>query len=164
MLDIKLIRSNPELVKENIKKKFQDEKLPLVDEVLELDAQFRASKGRGDELRQQRNTISKEIGKLMSQGKKDEAQEVKKQVQAIAGELEEMERKEAETRRTIDHAKTADPQALAQRIRAVLDAYGSSDNAQRNALLKSVIDQVWYSKAKKTKPNDFDIQLDLKPF
>ena len=79
MLDIKLIRSNPELVKENIKKKFQDEKLPLVDEVLELDAQFRASKGRGDELRQQRNTISKEIGKLMSQGKKDEAQEVKKQ-------------------------------------------------------------------------------------
>ena len=96
MLDIKLIRSTPELVKENIKKKFQDEKLPLVDEVLELDAQFRASKGRGDELRQQRNTISKEIGKLMSQGKKDEAQEVKKQVQAIAGELEEMERKEAE--------------------------------------------------------------------
>ena len=96
MLDIKLIRSNPELVKENIKKKFQDEKLPLVDEVLELDAQFRAFKGRGDELRQQRNTISKEIGKLMSQGKKDEAQEVKKQVQAIAGELEEMERKEAE--------------------------------------------------------------------
>ena len=96
MLDIKLIRSNPELVKENIKKKFQDEKLPLVDEVLELDAQFRASKGRGDELRQQHNTISKEIGKLMSQGKKDEAQEVKKQVQAIAGELEEMERKEAE--------------------------------------------------------------------
>ena len=96
MLDIKLVRSNPELVKENIKKKFQDEKLPLVDEVIELDAQFRASKGRGDELRQQRNTISKEIGKLMSQGKKEEAQEVKKQVQAIAGELEEMERKEAE--------------------------------------------------------------------
>ncbi len=96
MLDIKLVRSNPELVKENIKKKFQYQKLPLVDEVLELDAQFRASKGRGDELRQQRNTISKEIGKLMSQGKKDEAQEVKKQVQAIAGELEEMERKEAE--------------------------------------------------------------------
>ena len=96
MLDIKLVRSNPDLVKENIKKKFQDEKLVLVDEVLELDAQFRASKARGDELRQQRNTISKEIGKLMSQGKKDEAQEVKKQVQAIAGELEEMERKEAE--------------------------------------------------------------------
>ena len=96
MLDIKLIRSNPELVKENIKKKFQEEKLPLVDEVLKLDEEFRASKGRGDELRQQRNAISKEIGKLMSQGKKEEAMEVKKKVQAIAGELEEMERKEAE--------------------------------------------------------------------
>ena len=96
MLDIKLIRSNPDLVKENIKKKFQEEKLPLVDEVLKLDEEFRASKGRGDELRQQRNAISKEIGKLMSQGKKEEAMEVKKNVQAIAGELEEMERKEAE--------------------------------------------------------------------
>ena len=96
MLDMKLVRSNPELVKENIKKKFQDEKLPLVDEVLELDAQFRTSKARGDELRQQRNTISKEIGKLMIQGKKDEAEETKKKVAAIAGELEEMERKENE--------------------------------------------------------------------
>ncbi len=96
MLDIKLIRTNPELVKENIKKKFQDEKLPMVDEVLELDAQFRASKARGDELRQQRNIISKEIGKLMGQGKKEEAEETKKKVAAIAGELAEMEQKEAE--------------------------------------------------------------------
>ena len=96
MRDIKLIRTNPELVKENITKKFQEEKLPLVDEVIELDAQFRASKGRGDELRQQRNTISKEIGKLMGQGKKDEAEETKKRVAAIAGELEEMERRESE--------------------------------------------------------------------
>ena len=96
MLDIKLIRTNPELVKENIRKKFQEEKLPLVDEVIELDAQFRASKGRGDELRQQRNTISKEIGKLMGQGKKDEAEETKKRVAAIAGELEEMQRRESE--------------------------------------------------------------------
>ena len=62
MLDIKLIRTDPERVKENIRKKFQDEKLPLVDEVLKLDQQFRASKARGDELRQQRNLISKEIG------------------------------------------------------------------------------------------------------
>ena len=76
MLDIKLIRSNPDLVKENIKKKFQEEKLPLVDEVLKLDEEFRASKGRGDELRQQRNAISKEIGKLMSQGKKEEAMQL----------------------------------------------------------------------------------------
>ncbi len=96
MLDIKLVRTNPELVKENIRKKFQDEKLPLVDEVLELDAQFRASKARGDELRQQRNVISKEIGKLMKEGKKDEAEATKQKVAAIAGELEEMEQKEGE--------------------------------------------------------------------
>ena len=96
MLDIKLGRTNPELVKENIKKKFQDQKLALVDEVLELDQAFRASKARGDELRQQRNTVSKEIGRLMKEGKKDEAEETKKQVAAIAGELEAMEKKEAE--------------------------------------------------------------------
>jgi len=96
MLDIKLVRANPELVKENIKKKFQDEKLVLVDEVLALDEQFRASKARGDELRQQRNVVSKEIGKLMKEGKKTEAEETKKKVAAIAGELEEMEHKEAE--------------------------------------------------------------------
>ena len=94
MLDIKLIRTNHELVKENIKKKFQDEKLALVDEVLALDERFRASKARGDELRQQRNTVSKEIGRLMKEGKKEEAEETKKKVAAIAGELEEMERSE----------------------------------------------------------------------
>ena len=94
MLDIKLIRTNHELVKENIKKKFQDEKLALVDEVLALDEKFRASKARGDELRQQRNTVSKEIGRLMKEGKKEEAEETKKKVAAIAGEREEMERSE----------------------------------------------------------------------
>ncbi len=96
MLDIFLVRTNPELVKENIKKKFQDEKLVLVGEVLALDEQFRASKSRGDELRQQRNTVSKEIGRLMKEGKKDEAEETKKKVSAIAEELEEMERRESE--------------------------------------------------------------------
>ena len=96
MLDIKLIRTNPELVKENIKKKFQDEKLVLVDEVITLDEQFRTSKARGDELRAQRNTLSKQIGGLMKQGKKDEAEDVKKQVGAIADELAEMERREDE--------------------------------------------------------------------
>lgn len=96
MLDIKLVRTNPELVKENIKKKFQDEKLALVDEVLDLDAKFRASKARGDELRQQRNAVSKEIGRLMKEGKKDEAEETKKKVADIAEELAEMERMEGE--------------------------------------------------------------------
>ena len=96
MLDIKLLRTEPELVKENIKKKFQEEKLPLVDEVIELDLQFRESKARGDELRAQRNTVSKEIGGLMKQGLKEEAEECKKKVAAIADELMEMERREGE--------------------------------------------------------------------
>lgn len=91
MLDIKLVRTNPELVKENIKKKFQDEKLVLVDEVLELDKQFREAKSRGDYLRGQRNTLSKQIGGLMAQGKKDEAESVKAQVTQMAQELEDLE-------------------------------------------------------------------------
>ncbi len=90
MLDIKLVRSNPELVKENIKKKFQDEKLVLVDEVLELDEKFRASKTRCDELRNKRKTMSKEIGGLMGKGMKDEAEKVKAEVTAIGEELERL--------------------------------------------------------------------------
>ena len=91
MLDIKLVRANPELVKENIKKKFQDEKLVLVDEVLEMDQQFREAKSRGDYLRGQRNTLSKQIGGLMAQGKKDEAEAVKAQVTQMAQELADLE-------------------------------------------------------------------------
>ena len=96
MLDIRLVRSNPDLVKENIKKKFQDEKLVLVDEVLELDKQFRDAKSRGDYLRGQRNTLSKQIGGLMAKGQKEEAEQVKAQVTAMAQELEELEVKEGE--------------------------------------------------------------------
>ena len=77
MLDMKFVRTNPELVKENIRKKFQEEKLKLVDEVIELDQQFRDAKSRGDFLRSQRNTISKQIGGLMAQGKKEEAEAAK---------------------------------------------------------------------------------------
>ena len=94
MLDIKLVRANPELVKENIKKKFQDEKLVLVDEVLELDKQFRDAKSRGDYLRSQRNTLSKQIGGLMAKGQKEQAEEVKAQVAAMAQELADLEVKE----------------------------------------------------------------------
>ena len=82
MLDIRMIRENPELVKENIKKKFQEDKLPLVDEVLELDVANRAAKTEGDELRAKRNALSKSIGGLMKDGKKDEAEEVKAEVKA----------------------------------------------------------------------------------
>ena len=78
MLDIKFVRENPDIVKENIKKKFQDSKLPLVDEVIDLDAKSRAAKQEADELRAQRNKLSKQIGALMGQGKKEEAEEVQR--------------------------------------------------------------------------------------
>lgn len=94
MLDIKFLRSNPETVKENIRKKFQDEKLPLVDEVLTMDQEFRAAKVRCDDLRAQRNTLSKLIGGLMAKGQKDEAEQVKKQVTDMANELAELEKRE----------------------------------------------------------------------
>jgi seryl-tRNA synthetase len=94
MIDMKLIRNNPELVKENIRKKFQDEKLPLVDEILTMDKQYRETKMTCDELRSQRKSISKKIGALMGQGKKDEAEAVKQEVAAIGTKLDELEQLE----------------------------------------------------------------------
>ena len=91
MIDIKFLRENPDVVKQNIKNKFQDSKLPLVDEVIELDARSRAIKQEADDLRAKRNTLSKQIGALMAQGKKEEAEEVKKQVAAQASRLKELE-------------------------------------------------------------------------
>lgn len=96
MLDIKFLRTNPDVVKENIKKKFQDDKLVLVDEVIDLDAKFRAAKTRCDELRALRNSKSKQIGGLMAKGQKDEAEKVKEEVKAFGAELEELEVKETE--------------------------------------------------------------------
>ena len=94
MLDIKFVRENPELVKENIKKKFQDAKLPLVDEVIALDAEYRAAIAEAENLRAQRNKLSKSIGALMAQGKKDEAEQVKTQVTQQADRLKELEARE----------------------------------------------------------------------
>ena len=110
MLDIKLIRENPDLVKENIKKKFQDQKLPLVDEVLELDKENRAVMAEAQELRSARNSLSKQVGILMGQSKKDpsklaEAEEAKAKVKANADRLAELEAKETE---------------LAQKIRKIM--------------------------------------------
>ena len=96
MIDIQLLRDNPELVKENIRKKFEDQKLPLVDEVLELDQKFRASKKEGDEIRAKRNSLSKQIGALMGRGKKEEAEAIKAEVKTGATRLEELEKLEAE--------------------------------------------------------------------
>ena len=91
MIDLRFLRENPDVVKENIKKKFQDHKLPLVDEVIELDAQARKTQQEADEIRASRNKLSKEIGALMAQGKREEAEEVKKQVSANAARLAELE-------------------------------------------------------------------------
>ena len=96
MIDIEIIRKTPELVKENIKKKFQDKKLPLVDEILSLDEKVRKLKIEGDTLRQQRNTISSEIGTLMREGKKDIAEESKKKVVEINNKLIDIEKEEEE--------------------------------------------------------------------
>ena len=96
MIDIKFLRNNPEIVKENIRKKFQDRKLPLVDEVIELDKQSRAAQQEAGELRASRNKISKSIGALMAQGKKEEAEEMKKKVAEQADRLAELEKLEAE--------------------------------------------------------------------
>ena len=96
MIDLKFLRENPDVVKQNIKNKFQDQKLPMVDEVIDLDKQYRAFKTEADTLRANRNKLSKQIGFLMSQGKRDEANEVKAQVTSAANRLAELEKLEIE--------------------------------------------------------------------
>ena len=101
MIDIKFLRENPEAVKENIRKKFQEQKLPLVDEVIALDAEVRAAQQEADEIRAKRNKISKEIGALMGQGKKEEAEAKKAEVAVGAARLSELEEKENDLREKI---------------------------------------------------------------
>jgi seryl-tRNA synthetase len=101
MLDLRFVRENPDIVKENIKKKFQDNKLSLVDEVIALDLELRGIKPQADDLRADRNKISKEIGSLMSQGKKDEAEEMKKKVTEASGKLSDLETQENELQEKI---------------------------------------------------------------
>ena len=96
MIDIKFLRENPEIVKENIRKKFQDSKLPMVDEVISLDAERRSIQQQADQLKADRNKLSKQIGALMGQGKKDEAEEIKKQVAANAQKLAELDKQQTE--------------------------------------------------------------------
>ena len=102
MIDIKFLRENPELVKENMQKKFQMQKLDLVDEVIALDQKSRELTVKGDELRQKRNALSKEIGNLMAQGQKEEAEQIKAQVSAINTELAENEKLEMEYREKVN--------------------------------------------------------------
>ncbi|MBU5625779.1 serine--tRNA ligase [Oscillibacter sp. MSJ-2] len=121
MLDIKLIRENPDLVRQNIRNKFQDSKLPLVDEVLKLDEEFRAAVTEGSELRAARNSLSKQIGMLMGQAKKDpsklsEAEAVKAQVTANAERLKELEEREAELEGEIRKRMLVIPQLLDEKV------------------------------------------------
>ena len=112
MLDIKFVRANPDAVKENIRKKFQDEKIPMVDEVIAMDEELRAAKTRGDELRANRNSVSKQIGQLMKAGKKDEAEEAKKQVTEMADELAALEKREEELAAEINQRMMVIPQMI----------------------------------------------------
>ena len=112
MLDIKFVRANPDAVKENIKKKFQDEKLVLVDEVLEFDRQYREAKTKGDTLRGERNALSKQIGGLMAQGKKDEAEEVKARAAAMGEEMEKLEALETDLEAKIKERMMVIPQMI----------------------------------------------------
>ena len=112
MIDIKFLRENPEIVKENIKKKFQDKKLPLVDEVIELDKEKREIQQKADELRANRNKISKEIGALMAQGKKEEGMALKEEVSKQAKELEELSKKEAELTEKVTKIMMTIPQII----------------------------------------------------
>ena len=101
MIDIKFLRENPDIVKQNIKNKFQDDKLPLVDEVIELDKQARAAQQEADTLRASKNSIAKQIGALMAQGKKDKAEEIKKQVAETSARLKELETLEPELKEKV---------------------------------------------------------------
>ena len=112
MIDINLIRTNPDLVRENIKKKFQDQKLPLVDEVLELDKKNREAIQRADYLRSQRNSISKQIGAMMAQGMRDEAEAAKQQVKDMQDELAALEVKEEEYAEEIKKRMMVIPQII----------------------------------------------------
>lgn len=112
MIDINLLRTSPNMVRENIRKKFQDAKLPLVDEVIELDKQNREAIQRGDYLRNQRNVLSKQIGGLMAKGQKDEAERIKLEVKAMQEELAELEKKEAEYAEQIREKMLVIPQII----------------------------------------------------
>ncbi|MCD7728121.1 MAG: serine--tRNA ligase [Ruminococcus sp.] len=116
MIDIKELRTNPQRVKDNIKKKFQDEKLPLVDEVVSLDAEYRETKTLADELRNKRNVMSKQIGGLMAKGEREEAEKVKSEVKEIGARLEELSAKETELEARIREIMLVIPNFIDERV------------------------------------------------
>lgn len=116
MIDIKFLRENPDIVKQNIRNKFQDKKLPLVDEVIELDVKARAAKAEGDALRAEKNKIAKQIGALMAQGKKEEAEEVKKQVTEKSAKLDALEKEEAELNEKVKNIMMVIPNIIDESV------------------------------------------------
>ncbi len=136
MLDIKFVRENPDIVKQNIKNKFQDNKLELVDKVIELDAQSRAAQQEADGLRAERKTLSKQIGALMGQGKKDEAEAVKAQVNAQADRLAELEKKETELQAEIKKIMMTIPNIIDPSVPIGKD---DSENVEREKFGEPVV-------------------------
>ena len=147
MIDINLIRTNPDLVRENIKKKFQDHKLPIVDEVLELDEKKRALQREGDERRARRNTYAKQIGALMKEGKRDEAEEIKRLSKENNDAIAEIEKQTAETDEKLKKDMMAIPNIIADDVPIGKD---DSENVQWNTYLEA-----------KEKPFDVPYHLDI---
>ncbi|HEY8423602.1 MAG TPA: serine--tRNA ligase [Clostridia bacterium] len=123
MIDIKLLRANPDLVKENIKKKFQFEKLPLVDEVIQLDQEYRNAKSKADTLRSRRNSISKEIGMMMAKGQKEQAEQAKKQVEEMNVELEHLQELEDKLSKRINEIMLVIPNIIDESVPIGKDDY-----------------------------------------
>ena len=136
MLDLRFVRENPDVVKENIKKKFQDKKLPLVDEVIELDARCRAAKKEGDDIRADRNRISKQIGMLMAQGKREEAEAAKKQVSDEAARLAALEAECAELEEKIKRDMMTIPNIIDPSVPIGRD---DSENVEREKFGEPVV-------------------------
>lgn len=136
MLDIKFVRENPEAVKENIRKKFQDEKVPLVDEVIVLDGERRDVQKRADELRANRNKLSKEIGNLMAQGKKEEGMALREQVKAQADELDGLSKKETELTERVTKIMMIIPNMIDESVPIGKD---DSENVEREKFGEPVV-------------------------
>lgn len=136
MLDIKFVRENPEAVKENIRKKFQDEKVPLVDEVIMLDGERRDVQKRADELRANRNKLSKEIGNLMAQGKKEEGMALREQVKAQADELDRLSKKETELTEKVTKIMMIIPNMIDESVPIGKD---DSENVEREKFGEPVV-------------------------
>ena len=136
MLDIKFVRENPDAVKENIRKKFQDDKLPLVDEIIMLDGERRDVQGRADELRANRNKLSKEIGNLMAQGKKEEGMALREQVKAQADELDKLSKKETELTEKVTKIMMIIPNMIDESVPIGKD---DSENVEREKFGEPVV-------------------------